>query len=216
MATGFYLGLAVWPRHTEFMQIHLNQGACPAGTACCQGSRGKPVYPLRGLALLPAGLSASLRAPLAFASPVPPMPAASAPRAALRASRLACCCHRHGFAVAMAWKTFKSAPSQPVRPAQTTPPFVCPFSLYRDHSQVKSGAPAACKGALRRVLTRSVLACGSAPLRLPLPPLHPASPWLNPSQGRRNSRKTAARASRTPASAGAESRGSRIFESGSF
>jgi len=93
-------------------------------------------------------------------------------------SRASCPCLRHrrtlrawrlaGYVIATAPptrcpKTFKSAPSQPVRPAQTTPSFVSPFSLIRDHSQVKSGAPTACKGALRRVLTRSVLAFGSAP-----------------------------------------------------
>lgn len=153
---GFYLGLGVRSQHTEFMQFLTNQGPALRAPRAARVAGASPSIPYGDSALLPAGLSAlrlALRVPLARAFGT---------GATLRACRLA------GYVIATAPPTqcpkpFKSAPSQPVRPAQTTPSFVSPFSLIRDHSQVKSGAPTACKGALRRVLTRSVLAFGSAP-----------------------------------------------------
>jgi hypothetical protein len=158
------------------MQILTHQGPALRAPRAARVAGTSPSIPCGDFALLPAGLSASLRAPLAFASPV---------RSCLRHRLHGLCCAPDGLAVCMSLprlrrrsgrgpiffcqrrgaglKTFKSAPSQPVRPPQPTPSSVIPFSLIRDHSQVKSGAPAACKGALRRVLTRSVLAFGSAP-----------------------------------------------------
>lgn len=161
---GFYLGLGVRSQHTEFMQFLTNQGPALRAPRAARVAGASPSIPYGDSALLPAGLSA-LRLVLRV-----PHARAFGTGATLRACRLA------GYVIATAPPTqcpkpFKSAPSQPVHPAQTTPSFVSSFALNRDHSRAVGG----CKGPLRgtRAPYRSVpsgcdLSCAPCILRHPV------------------------------------------------